>query len=166
MKLSQCSKSQRLSLAIQWDKALGALVVQRQQIRRWVQSSLQQPAELTLRFVGQEEGLRLNQQYRKKKYATNVLTFILNQPSLIAAEMVSAPSMADIVICIPVVEREAIEQNKLLTHHLAHMIMHGVLHAQGYDHIKKQDAMVMESLEIEILKRFRIPNPYEISAKP
>jgi probable rRNA maturation factor len=150
-----------LSLAIQWDESLGALITHRHQIRRWVQSSLQGPAELTLRFVDEEEGLQLNHQYRKKKYATNVLTFLFNPPALPHEDIDGLPSIADIVICMPVVQKEAREQGKPLIHHLAHMIIHGTLHAQGYDHVKRQDAIVMEGLEIAILKRFKIPNPYE-----
>jgi probable rRNA maturation factor len=157
--------SYTLNLAIQWDENLGVLFTDRRQIRRWVQSSLQRPADLTFRFVDEEEGLHLNHQYRKKKYATNVLTFLFTPPTPSNEKIDNPPSIADIVICMPVVQREAQGQGKPLMHHLAHMIVHGTLHAQGYDHVKKNDAAVMEGLEIEILRRFKIPNPYEPAKK-
>ena len=126
----------------------------RAQIRRWVAAALEHGAEITVRIVDADEAQALNQDYRKKGYVPNVLTFEYGEV---------APGMlgGDVVICAPVVEREAREQGKPLQHHYAHMTVHGVLHLQGYDHLDPHDADIMESREIAILKRFRIPNPYQ-----
>jgi probable rRNA maturation factor len=125
----------------------------RAQVRRWVAAALEHPAEITVRIVDTEEAQALNQDYRQKGYVPNVLTFEYGEVS---------PGVlgGDVVICAPVVEREAREQGKPLKHHYAHMTVHGVLHLQGYDHIDPADAGIMESHEIAILKQFRIPNPY------
>ena len=125
----------------------------RAQIRRWVAAALEHPAEITVRIVDAEEAQALNQDYRDKAYVPNVLTFEYGEisPGVLGG---------DVVICAPVVEREAREQGKPLQHHYAHMTVHGVLHLQGYDHIEPAGADIMESREAVILKRFRIPNPY------
>jgi probable rRNA maturation factor len=125
----------------------------RAQIRRWVAAALEHPAEITVRLVDAEEAQALNQDYRDKTYVPNVLTFEYGEisPGVLGG---------DVVICAPVVEREARERGKPLQHHYAHMTVHGVLHLQGYDHIAHADAVIMESREAVILKRFRIPNPY------
>jgi probable rRNA maturation factor len=125
----------------------------RAQVRRWVAAALEHPAEITVRIVDAEEAQALNQDYRQKGYVPNVLTFEYGEVS---------PGVlgGDVVICAPVVEREAREQGKPLKDHYAHMTIHGVLHLQGYDHIDPADADIMESHEIAILKRFRITNPY------
>lgn len=125
----------------------------REQIRRWVAAALEHAAEITVRIVDAEEAQALNQDYRKKGYVPNVLTFEYGEVS---------PGVlgGDVVICAPVVEREAREQGKPLKDHYAHMTVHGVLHLQGYDHIDPADADIMESREAVILRRFRIPNPY------
>ena len=110
------------------------------------------PAEVTVRIVGTDEGRALNHQYRGKDYATNVLTFAY-------AKDVSV--MTDLVLCGPVVEREAREQGKPLEHHYAHLLVHGLLHAQGYDHeTTEADALEMESLEMLLLQALGYPNPY------
>ncbi len=140
-----------LQLMVQWDQGAGDPIVDNRQLRRWVMASLQADAQLTLRAVGLEEGQQLNRDFRQKDYATNVLTFPYQHHT---------PCMADIVICMPVVEREAAEQNKSVKHHLAHMVIHACLHAQGYDHETDEQAHIMEALEVKLLQRFRIHNPY------
>jgi probable rRNA maturation factor len=125
----------------------------RAQIRRWVAAALEHNAEITVRIVDAEEAQALNQDYRHKDYVPNVLTFEYG-------EVMPGVLGGDVVICAPVVEREAREQGKPLKHHYAHMTIHGVLHLQGYDHIEPADAGIMESREAAILKQFRIPNPY------
>jgi probable rRNA maturation factor len=125
----------------------------RAQIRRWVAAALEHPAEITVRIVDAEEAQALNHDYRDKAYVPNVLTFEYG-------EVMPGVLGGDVVICAPVVEREAREQGKPLQHHYAHLTVHGVLHLQGYDHIEPADADIMESRETAILERFRIPNPY------
>ena len=121
-------------------------------------AALEHPAELTVRLVDAEEAQALNQDYRQKGYVPNVLTF---EYGAIGHDDSGRGVLAgDVVICAPVVEREAHEQGKPLKHHYAHMTVHGVLHLQGYDHIERVDADIMESREIAILKQFHIPNPY------
>lgn len=110
-------------------------------------------AELTIMIVGQAEGRRLNATYRKKDYATNVLTFDYMPPPNISA---------DIVICLPVITKEARAQKKEFDHHAAHLLIHGTLHACGLDHLNDQEAEQMEALEVDILRRFRIANPYSV----
>lgn len=152
----------RLSLSIQSGSAALSLPVSRQRLRRWVTLALQTEARLTLRFVDSREGRALNAGYRGKDYATNVLTF--NYPPSPQSPGKSA-CVADIVICLPVVRREAREQRKPLDHHLAHLVIHGVLHAQGFEHEHDAEAEAMEALESTLLRRLRIPDPYA-SEKP
>jgi len=144
--------SPAFSLAVQLASEADALPT-RAQIRRWVAAALEHPAEITVRIVDADEAQALNQDYRHKGYVPNVLTFEYGE---------IAPGVlgGDVVICAPVVEREAREQGKPLKDHFAHMTVHGVLHLQGYDHIEPAEADIMESREAVILKRFRIPNPY------
>jgi probable rRNA maturation factor len=125
----------------------------RVQVRRWVAAALEHSAQITVRIVDADEAKALNQDYRQKGYIPNVLTFEYGEisPGVLGG---------DVVICAPVVEREAREQGKPLKDHYAHMTVHGVLHLQGYDHIDPADADIMESREAAILKQFRIPNPY------
>ncbi len=121
-------------------------------IRRWVKAAALRPTTITLRFVDTEEGLALNSSYRGRDYATNVLTF----------DYVHEPEVeADVVICVPVVDREAKEQGKRFLHHMAHMVVHAVLHTHGYDHIEDDEAEEMEALEKVILAHLGYPNPYE-----
>jgi probable rRNA maturation factor len=122
--------------------------VSRARLRRWVLAALQRDAKITLRFVGSREARALNRQYRGRDYATNVLTFDYE------------PGVADIVICVPVLEREARAQRKPLDHHLAHLVVHGVLHAQGFEHEDEFEAQAMEELETALLRRFRVADPY------
>ncbi len=124
---------------------------ERAQLRRWAKAAAQQAMDFTLRFVDEAEARAMNATYRHKDYATNVLTFIYaSQPVL----------HGDIAICPRIVAREARAQGKPLKHHYAHLVTHGVLHLQGYDHENKKDAAQMEALEVALLARFRIPNPY------
>jgi probable rRNA maturation factor len=140
------------SLAVQFASAADGLP-SRAQIRRWVAAALEHPAEITVRIVDAEEAQALNQDYRDKAYVPNVLTFEYG-------EVLPGVLGGDVVICAPVVEREAREQGKPLKHHYAHMTIHGVLHLQGYDHIEPAEAEIMESREAAILRQFHIPNPY------
>jgi probable rRNA maturation factor len=124
----------------------------RHQVARWIRHSLAQDGEITVRIVGAEEGQRLNREFRKKDYATNVLTFDY---------MASPLVMADLVLCAPVVAKEAREQGKTLQAHYAHLLVHGTLHAQGWDHeTSKADAEAMEGHEIEIMRVLGFKNPY------
>jgi probable rRNA maturation factor len=124
-------------------------------LARWIRPALERDAEITLRFVGAAEGRRLNRDYRGRDYATDVLTF----------DYADAPAIhADIVLCVPVIRREAREQHKKYRDHLAHLVVHGVLHAQGYDHDRAARARRMESLEVEILAGLGLPDPYRAPA--
>ena len=148
----------KLSLSIQLAPDAGELPADRRQLRRWARAALACDAALTLRLVGEAEARVLNAQFRGGDYATNVLTFAYNDDTDDATP--DAPLQADIVICLPVVAREAGEQGKSVRDHLAHLIMHGVLHAQGMDHVVAAQAQAMEELEIALLHRFGIGNPY------
>lgn len=129
-------------------------VLQRRQVRRWLQAALQGPAVLNVRVVDEAEGRELNRSYRQKDYATNVLTFEYGAP------MPGEPLEADVVLCATVVAKEAAEQQKTLQAHYAHLLVHGALHAQGYDHERAKDAKVMEALEARILAGLGFPDPY------
>jgi len=144
----------RLSLVVQYPDPRPRDRVPRAQVRRWVQAALLAPAELTIRFVDADEGRVLNRDYRGKDYATNVLTFAYTEDD------VSAVTQADIILCTDVLQREAAEQHKTLAEHAAHLVVHGVLHAQGYDHETDAEAAEMEQLEIDILTRLGVQNPY------
>lgn len=151
------SAKNKLSLSVQYPDTRLQDVVTRQKVRRWVQASLLGPAELTVRFVAAEEGRVLNRDYRSKDYATNVLTFAYNEGEQIADD---EPTRADIILCTDVLETEAAQQKKTLEEHAAHLIVHGVLHAQGYDHGDDDEAQEMEQLERDILAAMGYPDPY------
>jgi probable rRNA maturation factor len=124
---------------------------------RWASAAAKRdPAEIVIRIVDETESAELNGQYRHKAGPTNVLSFPFEVPEGIPNRL-----LGDLVICAAVVEREAREQGKTLEAHWAHMVVHGVLHLQGYDHISDSDAAVMEAEEIAILKNLGFPNPYE-----
>lgn len=128
----------------------------RAEMTQWIQAALSVPAEFCVRFVGQEEGHELNKTYRGKDYATNVLTFDYQHEPL---------AQADIVICTPVLVREAQEQEKSFRAHLAHLLVHSTLHAQGWDHETDEEAEEMEALEREIMKGLGFPDPYSDRAR-
>ena len=144
----------KLTLSVQYADPRLKEGVPRPQIRRWIQAALFAPAELTIRFVDAEEGRTLNREYREKDYATNVLTFAYTEDE--DAEV----TQADIILCTDVLEKEALEQKKPLPDHAAHLIVHGVLHAQGYDHEDEEEATEMETLETEILAELGFADPY------
>lgn len=121
-------------------------------VTQWIQHALAVDAEMAVRIVGVEEGQALNLQFRKKDYATNVLTFNYQYEPTV---------QADLVICGPVIEREAQEQNKTLEEHYAHMVVHGTLHAQGWDHeTSEADADEMEAYETDIMAELGFADPY------
>lgn len=127
----------------------------RHQVRRWVSAACPGVAEITVRFVDADEGQKLNRDFRGKNYATNVLSFPYQ-----AADN-GQPLLGDLVICLPVVLREAAEQGRPLSAHFAHLIVHGMLHLQGFDHeICPAEAARMEAREREILAGLGFPDPY------
>ena len=147
-----------LSLSLQFgdladlDKALHRAALPRHSVARWIRHALASDAEITVRIVGLEEGRALNRDYRQKDYATNVLTFDYTQEPVVTA---------DLVLCAPVVAQEARENKKTLQAHYAHLLVHGTLHAQGWDHeTSAQDAEDMEAHEAEILAELGIADPY------
>ena len=128
------------------------LALPRHKVARWIRHSLAHDGEITVRIVDADEGQRLNREFRKKDYATNVLTFDYMQSPMV---------MADLVLCAPVVAKEAREQDKTLQAHYAHLLVHGTLHAQGWDHETSEvDADAMEAHEIEIMRKLGFKNPY------
>lgn len=147
-----------LNLSLQFGPLANASVhrdvLKRHKVTRWLRHALASDGEITVRIVDAEEGQALNRDYRHKDYATNVLTFDY------AAEPVV---MADLVLCAPVVEREAQEQGKSLEEHYAHLLVHGALHAQGWDHeTSEADAQEMEAYETEIMLELGYSNPYAV----
>ena len=148
----------QLSLSLQFgdlndaEKALHRAALPRHSVTRWIRHALASDAEITVRIVGLEEGQALNRGYRQKDYATNVLTFDYTRAPLVTA---------DLVLCAPVVAKEAKENKKTLAAHYAHLLVHGTLHAQGYDHeTGGKDAKAMEALEVKVLAGLGIKNPY------
>ena len=147
----------QLSLSLQFgafpDAALHRTALPRHSVTRWIRHALAHDAEITVRIVGAEEGQTLNRDYRQKDYATNVLTFDYTQEPLVTA---------DLVLCAPVVAKEAKDNKKTLQAHYAHLLVHGTLHAQGYDHeTGEQDALAMEALEVKLLAGLGFDNPYQ-----
>ncbi|SDP26069.1 probable rRNA maturation factor [Rhodoferax sp. OV413] len=145
-----------LQLSLQFGKLADAAThraaLPRHSVARWIRHALAVDAEITVRIVDAEEGQALNRAYRKKDYATNVLTFDYTQEPVITA---------DLVLCAPVVAREAAENGKSLQDHYAHLLVHGTLHAQGWDHeTSAADADDMEAYETEILAELGIADPY------
>ena len=144
------SKIPALELAVQYAAERDGLLPTRAQLRQWARAALARAAAATVRIVDAEEGRRLNRDYRGKDYATNVLTF----------EYGGEPLSGDIVLCAPGVAREAAEQGKGLDAHYAHLLVHGMLHLQGYDHETDAEAAVMEALESFVMMRMGYPDPY------
>nr|WP_239090160.1 rRNA maturation RNase YbeY [Marinomonas ostreistagni] len=130
------------------------------ELHAWAFAALPQGEEfeITIRIVDEDESQTLNHEYRGKDKPTNVLSFPFEVP-----EGIELPLLGDLVICRQVVEREALEQQKPLLHHWAHMVVHGVLHLRGYDHIKDDEAEEMEALETHILASLSIPDPYIVN---
>ena len=127
-------------------------------IQRWVDAALDgfnQNTEIVVRIVDEQESAQLNEQYRHKPGPTNILSFPVEVPEGIELNL-----LGDLVVCAPVLEKEALDQHKALTDHWAHIIVHGVLHLLGYDHIDDNEAKLMESKEISILNKLTIKNPY------
>lgn len=124
----------------------------RQRLRSWARAALLTDAQVTLRVVGGRESRALNRDFRGKNHATNVLTFAY--PDI-------EPLSGDIVLCAPVIARQAREQRKPIAAHYAHLVVHGMLHLQGYDHENKNDARVMEALEAEIVVKLGYADPYK-----
>ena len=123
----------------------------RGQLRRWAHAALEHDARLTVRIVGRSEGRALNRDFRGKNDATNVLTFVFRD---------TPPFEGDLALCAPVVAREARAQGKSAAAHYAHLVVHGVLHLQGYDHENDADARVMENRESQIVRKLGYPDPY------
>jgi len=138
----------KLTLSVQYADPRLVDTLPRPEIRRWVKAAQFAPAELVIRFVDDIEGRTLNRDYRGKDYATNVLTFAYDEAEVV---MDTDIVRADIVLCVDVLLREAQQQAISVVQHAAHLIVHGVLHAQGYDHEADDEATEMEALEDEIL---------------
>ncbi len=122
------------------------------QLKQWAGAALRSSAQVTIRLVDSREGRRLNRDFRGKDYPTNVLTFVYDPDA--------SGLMGDLVLCAPVIKQEARKQKKPLFHHYAHLVIHGLLHLQGHDHVREKDAQVMEKMETAILKKLNIPDPY------
>jgi probable rRNA maturation factor len=140
-----------LRLSLQQSDGRHRLTLTRSRVARWIRSALTAPAEITVRIVDEAEGRALNHGYRKKDYATNVLTFDYQRQPVI---------VADLVLCAPVIAREARQQRKPLEAHYAHLLVHGALHAQGWDHERVADAKRMEAREVELLAALGYADPY------
>jgi probable rRNA maturation factor len=123
----------------------------RHKVARWIRAALEHPGEITVRVVDAEEGRALNREYRRRDYATNVLTFDYSHAPVVHA---------DLILCAPVVAEEAKRQKLPLEAHYAHLLVHGTLHAQGYDHEKVRDARVMEARESAIVQALGFKDPY------
>ncbi|MDF1482992.1 rRNA maturation RNase YbeY [Extensimonas sp. H3M7-6] len=148
-----------LTLSLQFarfpDVAAHRAALARHRVQRWIRHALARDAEITVRIVGSDEGRALNRDYRHKDYATNVLTFDYAQEPVV---------LADLVLCAPVVESEARALGKPLAEHYAHLIVHGTLHAQGWDHeTSEADAQAMEARESDILRSLGLADPYQRS---
>ena len=140
-----------LRLSLQFADARHRALLPRHRVQRWLRAALGHPAELTVRIVGDDEGQALNRDFRGKDYATNVLTFNYEQTPLV---------MADLVLAAGVVEHEAAELGIPVADHYAHLLVHGALHAQGFDHEDDAEAAVMEARETEILLGLGLTDPY------
>jgi probable rRNA maturation factor len=140
-----------LDLSLQFADPSDRALLPRHRVARWLRAALERPAQITLRIVGAEEGRALNLAYRGKDHATNVLTFDYRREPVVEA---------DLVLCAPVVRQEAAAQGLALEAHYAHLVVHGALHAQGYDHEASADAAVMERRESTVMQRLGYADPY------
>ena len=140
-----------LTLSLQFADARHRAVLPRHKVARWLRAALELPAEITVRIVGDDEGQSLNRDFRGKDYATNVLTFDYEHEPVV---------QADLVLSAGVVEHEAIDLGIAVVDHYAHLLVHGALHAQGYDHEADDEAAAMESRETAILLSLGIADPY------
>ena len=140
-----------LQLSLQMPDGRHRAQLARHRVARWVRAALELPGEISVRIVDEDEGRRLNREFRGKDYATNVLTFDYSHEPVVAA---------DLVLCAPVVEREAQEAGLPLEAHYAHLLVHGTLHAQGYDHETEAEARVMEGRESELLPQLGFADPW------
>ena len=140
-----------LSLSLQFADARHKALLPRHKVARWVRAALLNPGEITVRIVGADEGRELNREYRQKDYATNVLTFDYQHEPVV---------MADLVLCAPVVEAEARAQGLDLAAHYAHLLVHGTLHAQGFDHETAKQAREMEPRESAVMLALGFADPY------
>ena len=140
-----------LQLSLQFADATHRAQLPRHRVQRWVRAALLNPGQLTVRIVGEDEGRALNRDYRGQDHATNVLTFDYAHAPVVSA---------DLVLCAPVVMREARAQRLELAAHYAHLVVHGTLHAQGFEHERDEDAVAMQSRESEILLALGFPDPY------
>ncbi|MDE2626509.1 MAG: rRNA maturation RNase YbeY [Burkholderiales bacterium] len=140
-----------LTLSLQFADASDRALLARHTVARWIRAALERPAEITVRVVGGAEGQALNRDYRAKDYATNVLTFDYSREPVV---------VADLVLCAPVLQREARASGVPLEAHYAHLLVHGTLHAQGYDHERPGDARLMEARETELMLALGFADPY------
>ncbi|QAZ38990.1 rRNA maturation RNase YbeY [Methylibium sp. Pch-M] len=140
-----------LNLSLQFADASHRDQLPRHKVLRWIRAALDVPAEITVRIVGADEGRTLNRDYRQKDYATNVLTFDYEAEPVV---------VADLILCAPVVEREARDEGRSLEAHYAHLLVHGTLHAQGHDHEIEAEAQAMEARETEVLRALGYADPY------
>jgi len=140
-----------LQLSLQFADKRHRTELPRHRVQRWMRAALDAPAQIAVRIVDADEAQALNRDWRGKDYATNVLTFDYEREPVV---------MADLVLCAPVVEREAAAEGKTLQAHYAHLLVHGVLHAQGWDHERAADARRMEAREAQVLLALGFANPY------
>ncbi len=140
-----------LQLSLQFADTSHRALLPRHRVARWIRQTLLRPAQITVRIVGADEGLRLNRDFRGQHHATNVITFDYEFEAVV---------VADLVLCAPVVEREAKRQHIDLTAHYAHLVVHGALHAQGFDHLNDAQAQIMEARETEVLSALGFADPY------
>jgi probable rRNA maturation factor len=145
-----------LALSLQFADAAHRAELPRHQVIRWMRAALENPGEITVRIVDADEGRTLNRDYRKKDYATNVLTFDYTHEPVVSA---------DLILCAPVVAKEAAEMGITLQAHYAHLLVHGTLHAQGYDHEADDEAAAMEARESAILAALGFADPYARPAR-
>jgi probable rRNA maturation factor len=144
-----------LQLSLQFADAAHRAQLPRHSVRRWLRAALEAPAQVAVRVVGEAEGRALNRDWRGQDHATNVLTFDYERAPLV---------LADLVLCAPVVEREARAQGKTLQAHYAHLLVHGMLHAQGWDHVRAPDTRRMEARETLVMKDLGFADPYRRAA--